>query len=155
MGHRNTVSGHIQESWYVAGTSGTDDSIRRLWASNRTVIESLPVTDVWPPLCREMFAFSSDDGGTRDRPTNTYRGRVIYFGGSFSSIYLKWTEWLEKFESLLRQLYWEQAAVVLTTEWMGEFVYHWRAAPDHSDASVIQPVQSWEFTGEPRSFGNW
>ena len=85
------------------------------------------------------------------RPNNTYRGPVIYFGGSFSSIYQDWTEWLEKFEALLRRLYWEHAVVILITEWMGEHVCRWDAELRDFVADHPSPVTRWKFTG-PRGF---
>ena len=98
MGHRNTLSGHIQEAWYV---KGSDQAIARLWEHNRVVLNSLPDDDEeqWPYLGKCMFATSPMTPvsiGAR-----TYRGPVIYFGGSFSSIYQEWSEWLFKFENLL------------------------------------------------------
>ena len=93
MGHRNTLSGHIQEPWYV---KGTEREIRRLWEANERVIRSLPSEDSFPFLTRQMFFSSSMSLET------TYRGSVICFGGSFSSIFRDWPEWLEKFVSPAR-----------------------------------------------------
>ncbi|HET7288354.1 MAG TPA: hypothetical protein VFI71_12825, partial [Pyrinomonadaceae bacterium] len=107
MGHRNTLSGHIQEAWYV---KGSDRATEQLWHHNRRVLESLPddAEEQWPYLGKRMFStspmFTGPYTGTL---VPTYRGPVIYFGGSFSSIYQDWPEWLAKFENLLRQLYWE------------------------------------------------
>jgi len=49
MGHRNTLSGHIQEIWYV---KGSDQAIERLWEHNRHVLNSLPDDrdEKWPYL---------------------------------------------------------------------------------------------------------
>jgi hypothetical protein len=87
--------------------------------------------------------------------TTTFRGRVIHFGGSFSKLYLNWPEWLEKFESLLRRLYWEHAVVVLVTELIGHHTYRWDAtlkATELFSAKPPVPVGDWEFSGGPRSF---
>lgn len=151
MGHRNTLSGHIQEVWYV---KGSDPAIARLWDHNRRVLETLPDDDQeeWPYLGKRMFSTSPITTGFVDGLTPTYRGPVIYFGGSFSSIYENWSEWLFKFEELLRLLYWEHAVVVLVTEWMGHHVYRWDAKIDTFDAEKPTPITEWTFEGGPRDF---
>jgi hypothetical protein len=115
----------------------------------------LPEADQWPPLSRGMFSFSPNETFLRGHVTTTFRGQVIYFGGSFSKLYLGWAEWLEKFESLLRGLYWEHAVVALVTELMGHFTYRWDAtlkATELSSAKPPVPVREWEFSGGPRTF---
>jgi hypothetical protein len=110
MGHRTSLSGHIQEPWYLRDN---DRQMRRLWESNRHVIHSLPDgNDGWPPLYRRMFSFSQAGSKFVGPIITSYRGSVIYFGGSFSSIFNEWEQWLDKFEGLLRRLYWEHAVVI-------------------------------------------
>ena len=149
MGHRNTLSGHIQEPWYVVGS---ERSIARLWHHNRRVIRSLPPEDQWPFLTRRMISTSPMwNSGRAGLVNTTYRGPVIYFGGSFSSLHEDWSEWLEKFESLLRRLYWEHAFVALETEWMGQHVCRWKADLGQFSADEPTAVTQWTFTG-PRDF---
>jgi hypothetical protein len=151
MGHRNTISGHIQEPWYVTASGRP---LSRLWHYNRRVIRSLPAQDEWPFLTRRMFCASPMFGsGRKGLLTATYRGPVIYFGGSFSSIYSDWAQWLDKFEALLRRLYWEHAVVVLVTEWMGQHVYRWDAEDQDFSADKPHPIRTWKFEGGPRDFG--
>jgi hypothetical protein len=150
MGHRNTISGHIQEPWYV---HGSDRAIARLWHHNRRVIRSLPAQDEWPFLTRRMFGSSPlFNSGREGLLSATYRGPVIYFGGSFSSIYVDWAQWLEKFESLLRRMYWEHAVVILVTEWLGQHVYRWDAEDANFAAEDPAPIRNWKFSGGPRHF---
>jgi hypothetical protein len=147
MGHRSTLSGHIQEPYYIVGS---DRAIARLWHHNRRVLRSLPLDDKWPFLSRRMMNASPMFGsGTSGLVCATYRGPVIHFGGSFSSLFEDWTEWLEKFESLLRRLYWEHAVVVLVTEWMGQHVCRWDADKTILSAAdpMPPPVKQWVFTG--------
>ena len=151
MGERCTLSGHIQEAWYFRGT---DEDTRLLEEHNRRVISELPEVDVFPPLTRGMFSFSPNESFHREHVTTTFRGQVIYFGGSFSKLYLDWAEWLEKFESLLKRLYWEHAVVVLVTELMGHFTCRWDATHEAHElfsANPPVPVQEWTFEGQ-RSF---
>ena len=151
MGHRTTVSGHIQEPWYIRGS---DRAIARLWRHNRRVIRSLPAEDCWPILTRRMFAASPlFYGGQAGLLTATYRGPVIYFGGSFSSLDASWAQWLDKFESLLRRMYWEHAVVILVTEWMGDHIYRWDAEDADFTADEPLPIRGWKFSGGPRDFG--
>ena len=152
MGHRNTLSGHIQEAWYV---KGSDRATARLWHHNRRVLNSLPDNgeEVWPYLGKRMFSTSPIFSGPYvGALTPTYRGPVIYFGGSFSSIFEDWPEWLSKFEDLLRRLYWEHAVVVLVTEWMGQHVYRWDAKTDTFNSEDPTPITEWTFEGGPRDF---
>jgi hypothetical protein len=145
MGHRNTLSGHIQEPWYVPGS---DRAIARLWHYNRRVIRSLPLNDEWPFLSRRMMATSPMWNIYPPGTINTtYRGLVIYFGGSFSSLFEYWPEWLDKFESLLRRLYWEHALVALETEWMGGHVCRWQADLNGFSAEKPTPITRWTFEG--------
>lgn len=155
MGHRCTISGHIQESYY---NGASDQQQRWLLESNKRVIKSLPLNDEWPILTRDMFSFSptlSHNGTSSGQIRSTYRGRVIYFGGSFSSIFYEWDEWLTKFETLLSRLYWEHAAVMLFTESMGEHIYQWKALPrtiKFDGNAFPPPVATWQFAGGPRKF---
>jgi len=152
MGERCTISGHIQEPWYF---SGSDKDLRLLLESNKRVIESLPREDKWPVLLRGMFSFSPSSPKYYKHVTTTFRGRVIYFGGSFSKLYVDWSEWLDKFESLLRRLFWEHAVLVHVTEIMGWYSHRWDATDKSRElfsARPPVPVQQWEFTGGPRSF---
>lgn len=49
-----------------------------------------------------MFSTSPMMAVSPDVIDPTYRGPVIDFGGSFSSLCEEWAEWLFKFEELLR-----------------------------------------------------
>ena len=152
MGHRNTLSGHIQEVWYI---KGSDRAIVELWEHNREVLNALPsdAEEKWPYLGKNMFSMSPIlTHVSADALPPTYRGPVIYFGGSFSSLFADWSEWLIKFEDLLRRLYWEHAVVVLVTESMGQYVYRWDAKLDTFDAEKPTPIAEWKFEGGPRDF---
>jgi hypothetical protein len=150
MGHRTTISGHIQEPYYI---KATDRQTRWLLESNSRAINSLPLDDKWPFLIRPMFSFSPLSPTAPNCASSTYRGRVIYFGGSFSSLHEYWGEWLIKFENLLRQLYWEHAVVVLITEVAGQHQCRWDAKMDSiclEGDTHPHPIKDWTFTGPRR-----
>lgn len=149
MGHRSTLSGHIQELYYA---TGTNRDLSRLWHHNRQVIRSLPANDPWPFLSRRMLGASPIFGSSDGRQTNTYRGPVIYFGGSFSSLHDDLAQWRAKFEALLSRLYWEQAVVVLVTEWAGQYVYRWKADLTNFSADHPTPILQWTVTGGAADF---
>ncbi len=152
MGERATISGHIPEPWYFAGDQAQQ---RGLIAANRRTLRRLPRDDAWPWLTARMFSVSSSfESGVPLRST-PYRGSVVCFGGSFSKLWEEWGQWLSKFETLLTGLYWEHAAVVLVTETMGHFTYHWRATEAAIARFMEKPpstVREWKFEGAPRSF---
>jgi hypothetical protein len=122
MGHRSTISGHIQEAWYVAGTGYSDcPTLNKLRELNDAAIGSLPAGVEFPELARELFAASGWIA------SNTYRGRAFHFGGSFHTLWVdgEGDEWLKSFEALLRQMYWEYAHIEVVTEFVGTHHYRW------------------------------
>lgn len=91
--------------------------------ANRRAIHQLPAADDWPFLCREMFAVPGDDlmGGT-------FETQVIHFGMSYRGVEYEWKSWVEKFEALLRRMYWVSAVVHLETELSGIHTFVWESA---------------------------
>lgn len=141
MGERTTISGHIQEPWY---TPGGDAQLRAFRNANSRVLRSLPVVDQWPFFHRGMFVRSRQG---RRGGSSSFRGTVVYFGGSFSSLYQDIDKWKAKFEAMLRSMYWEHAALLVVTEWMGIHHYVWRPTSEAERAmfSVTpQPIGNWE-----------
>jgi hypothetical protein len=127
-----------------------DEKLREKVRRNLHAIATLPEDDdTWPFLSRSMFASSTHSIQT------TYKAQIIHFGASFKSIEWGWDEWLEKFESLLRTMYWDEVNLHLISEmYTTTFDYTWQdenedkaVYPDHSD-----PVASWSFSGGPRVF---
>lgn len=138
MGTESVVLGYIAEPWIA-----NDDRNEHFRDWNRRILAELPQQDAWPPLSRELFAWTALDplrGG--------YRGSVIHFAGRFKSIEQEWGEWLSKYEQLLGRLFWESSVVYLHTELAGDFKFEWCLS---SWASLLSspPVlaTSWEFQG--------
>ena len=140
MGHVSTVYGNIMAVPKSA----------QLQRINKSVIELLPVNDTgWPWLERGMFLVPDPDH------SNMYRQQVIVFGASYKEVEYKWEEWLEKFESILRQLYWLTVTVHLETELVGSYTYEWLndiSNPDNFFSDDPKPTTKWNFSGGPRKF---
>jgi len=144
MGMETVLVGYIAECWL----GGDENRTRLLRRSNRRILSALPEEDSWPPLTKGLFAWS-DEGGMR----GGYRGTIIHFGGRFKSIETDWDEWLIKYESLLKQLYWESSTVFLDTEVSGQHRFDWYHS--NYDDFILSPPKlptSWEFKGP---FRNW
>jgi hypothetical protein len=107
----NILIGYIEE----AGIYYRPDDATFFRRANDAVIASLPQDDPWPPLCRAMFSVTGADelhGSAKGQ-------RVIHFAGHFNAIGQDLPQWLDKFEALLRRLYWIQAEVLLMHTYTG------------------------------------
>jgi hypothetical protein len=146
MGERTSISGHIQEPWY---TPGGDMEIRVFREANSLALRNLPTADSWPFLHRGMFVRSRQG---RSGASSSFRGTVIHFGGSFSGLHQDLPEWKLKFEALLRRMFWEHAALLVVTEYMGTHHYRWRPTREAQQAMfapAFQPVNAWELESSP------
>ncbi|HBZ47640.1 MAG TPA: hypothetical protein DEO93_10525 [Stenotrophomonas sp.] len=58
-------------------------------------------------------------------------------------------DWLDKFEVLLSQLYWEKAVVYVDTAYLGDHVFSWRPKGlwvHQLSSGVLRPITEWEFS---------
>src|SRR4051794_23212948 len=81
--------------------------------ANDAVLATLPDQDTSPPLSRAMFSTTGQGwnrGSFRDR-------RLIHFAGHFNFIADDLHPWLDKFEDVLRKLYWLRAEVLLREDY--------------------------------------
>jgi hypothetical protein len=98
---------------------------------NKKAIMALPDVDEWPFLTREMFSVPRFQMNGNDCHTN-----VIHFGMSYRGVEYEWSEWLKKFEALLKVMYWHSAVVHLETELTGLHTFIWEAVDkNHSPGS--------------------
>jgi len=122
---------------------------KEIYAHNEQVIESLPTSDDWPPLSKEMFSITKNDIEI-EGPNLEYWGRIINFGACLKSVEHEWKEWREKFEELLTKLYWTEANVHFKTEYTGVISFRWSVDLlkwSISKEEVILPIQRgfWDF----------
>jgi hypothetical protein len=83
--------------------------------ANDATIAALPEDDAHPPLCRSLFSVT---GG--DALHGSYgRQRIIHFAGKFNHFVNDLAPWLDKFEAMLRKLYWINAEVLIMNAAIG------------------------------------
>ena len=101
------------------------DPVRR--QTNRAAMQSLPTSDDWQFLAREMFSLPEikqlDEG-----PINN---EVVHFGASYRGIEYEWQSWIAQFEQLLGKMYWVSATVHLQTAYNGTHTFVWQAEGDY------------------------
>ena len=116
------------------------DAARRM---NDAVLAGLPETDQAPPLTRALFAVTGEGW-----QQGTLRGqRLIHFGGIFNYFGEDLEQWLDKFEGLLRRLYWYRAEVLTLSGYVRPSVrirYKAEAARRQYRSDEPTPPQSWE-----------
>jgi len=125
MGHFSEVHGYIT-------------CLNEFEEANRQVIQSIPADGVLPQITGDMFA----------TPHHIYSEQMIIFGQAYNGVERYWDQWLEKFETILRKVYWYEAHVYLRTEQWGEYHYSW--LPDDRWVNAVRN-QTWTFSGGPRS----
>ncbi len=117
------------------------DSERR--GINRKAMMSLPSAEEWPYLCREMFSIPKVEISQ-----NGYLTDVLHFGASYKAIEYEWSEWMERFEALLNQMYWVSAVVHLETELNGVHTFTWESKVNgHTPGAGTQQIHC-EWTQE-------
>ena len=144
MGHGSIVYGNIIGPPRYTGYG------QELHSKNKSVIESLTIDeDQWPWIDRGMFLVQDPENA------KMYRDQVIVFGASYKRVEDGWEEWLMKFESILKQLYWISATIHVDSELEGEFTYQWiydSSQTDNFAGDTRNPTSMWSFSGGPRKF---
>lgn len=90
--------------------------------TNKKAILALSTADNWPLLNQDMFSIPVFPMQGQESATN-----VIHFGTSYRGIEYEWSEWIKKFEALLKMMYWQSAIVHLETELNGMHTFIWDA----------------------------
>jgi len=150
MGMKSFLYGYIEEAWPGARTDGSAmrrqlllDNTRSIEQHNDQKLQMLPLEDKWPPVSRHMFACPPWDA-----PMINFRTRPIHFAASLKEVDFELRDWLDKFEALLRQLYWEKAVVHFDGAYIGSQKFEWRPAIEwvhRLTDGVLEPIVDWTF----------
>jgi len=136
MSNETRVFGYIE----IPTSEGSDKV--RINALNWGAINELPDEGEWPWLIKGMFSQAPDRA--------SYRGHLIHFAGSIKGVDEEWAIWLDKFEKLLKKMYWQTVELRLLTEHSGDQVFSWVA----EYTGEIEPVKDWNFFGAHRDFNH-
>ena len=117
---------------FIEGRTWRKD-FRHLYELNPKVLESLPARDSFPYLPRDVFSCTPPDS------SGTFCAPIIHFGGSMNHLdFGAVPDWIEKFESLLRKLYWHEATAHIWTDYIdGAYQFWWKA--DHEAFANVTP----------------
>jgi hypothetical protein len=110
---------------------------------NEGVIDGLPVEDAFPALCRGMFGMDREKSWLI-----SFRNRPIHFAASMRNADFCVRDWLDKFEGLLREMYWESAYVRVKGGYMGAYEFEWkpeRAWVEAMGKGELRKITAWEF----------
>jgi molybdopterin synthase sulfur carrier subunit len=122
-----------------------DRDARLIQRRNMEMIGSLPDKDHSPsPLVGGMFALPNWEGGL-------HMDYVIPFGGSLEDDSMSrdwWDAWLTKFESLLRNLYWDSVVLHIESRFAfnGHRMFQW---------SPTDLAATWLWAEEPQPIREW
>jgi hypothetical protein len=151
MGVKSLLLGYVREAWPGGAAGGDpvvlarlDETARVIRQHNEGVLSALPEQDEFPPLCRPLFGWPP--AGTA---MITYRSRLFHLAASMKEVDWYLREWLDKFEGLLRRLYWESAYVRVETAYLGAHEFNWRPMSKWVEAlckGKLSPIPKWSFT---------
>jgi hypothetical protein len=151
MAVKSRIHGYVEEAWPGAAGGGIPAVIARLNAAaaeisrhNEDMLQSLPLVDDWPPVCRPMVAWPAADA-----PMIVYRNRLFHLAASLKELDWSLRTWLDKFECLLRRLYWESAFVRVELAYLGIHEFTWRPIEGWKDALCegrLSPIDKWTFS---------
>jgi hypothetical protein len=150
MGVRSSLIGYVEEAWpgEAAGGDPTilahlQETARIIARHNEAALEALPEHDEFPPLCRPMFGWPPAGAAMI-----TYTHRLIHLAASMKELDWYLRDWLDKFEGLLRRLYWESAFVRVETAYLGTHEFSWRPTRKWVECLCegrLSPIKEWAF----------
>ena len=151
MGVQSRLLGYIEEAWLGAAAGGDPaliqhliDTARGISRHNEEVLGGLSEADEWPPICRPMFAWAPANA-----PLIVYKNRLIHLAASLKEMDWELPHWLDKFESLLRRLYWESAYIRFQAAYLGTHEFTWRSSKawvTELCRGRLTPITEWSFS---------
>jgi len=124
LDQESVVYGCIKDTVY----SSHGDEVQQHRDNNRKVLLSLPSVEDWPLLSREMFSMPVEFYNHSSMQTD-----VLHFGSSYKSVEYEWEQWLQRFEAILKEMYWVSATVHLETELNGRHTFIWEAEENYHE----------------------
>ncbi|MFA7554363.1 MAG: hypothetical protein WCY88_08945 [Spongiibacteraceae bacterium] len=115
--------------------------------NNQKVMMSLPSIEDWPLLSREMFSMPVQVVSGDDAHTD-----VMHFGTSYKGVEHEWEMWIQKFESMLKSMYWVSATVHLETEYNGRHTFTWEPESSFHEPNEDKLSVRCEWSRESVSF---
>ena len=145
MAHNTIIYGRI------SGATWKTEDYYKLHRLNVEAINSLPKSDSeFPWINKSMFSIPNEQG--------TFRDQVITFGASYKTLEYEWHLWIEKFEEILKKLFWFDVTIYVEFEVMGDYKYDWLINIDQIDKwhkESPEPIVDWKFESNgPRTFEN-
>ena len=143
MAHHTIIYGRI------SGAFGKVEDYYKLHRLNAEVINSLPIDDSeFPWINRSMFSIPNEQG--------TFRDQVITFGASYKTLEYEWHLWIEKFEEVLKRLFWFDVTIHAEFEVLGDYKYSWVVDINEIDKwhkDYPETITEWKFESNgPRNF---
>ena len=143
MAHHTIIYGRI------SGAFGKFEDFYKLHRLNAEVINSLPIDDSeFPWINRSMFSIPNEQG--------TFRDQVITFGASYKTLENSWHLWIEKFEEVLKRLFWYDVTIHAEFEVRGDYKYSWIININEIDKwhkQYPETITDWKFESNgPRHF---
>ena len=83
-------------------------------------IKTLKKDNSYPFIRTEMFSL-----GAKERPF-FYDNSIITFGATYKSVEYYWTDFIQKFENILRNIEFDTARIKLETEFLGSYDFFWK-----------------------------
>jgi hypothetical protein len=120
-----------------------------LFLRNKEAIDALPLQTETRPLAPHMFTVPLDWGSE-----TFWKRQPIHFAASFNNFDFdgEWPLWLDRFEGLLRRMFWWEAHLHVHSEMCGRRHYAWKMTAGDFDADPPAPVTAWTLSGNPRDF---
>lgn len=143
MSQESVVYGCIKDVVFTADMEQT----RQRRHINRRVLSALPSIEDWPLLSREMFVLPSETLIVDDLHTD-----VVPFGNSYKGVEYEWEQWLQRFEDLLKNMYWVSATVHLETEFNGIHTFTWHSEHEYHEPNSGALSMRCEWMRESASF---